>query len=96
MSLAPHGNVVSRPENTLSAFRILPTIPPTFPHFLIPHFTFRNTHFTNDRSAPETTYLPINSLPSRKINNYPSIIRKTRQSHKTANPNYNISFKSHD
>ena len=39
-----------------SAFRILPIIPHPFPHFSIPHFTFRILHsaiphFTNDRSA---------------------------------------------
>jgi len=28
-----------------SAFHILPTIPQTFPHFRIPHFTFRIPQF---------------------------------------------------
>jgi len=41
------------PYFTFSAFRILPTIPHPFPHFSIPHFTFRIPrsaipHFTND------------------------------------------------
>jgi len=36
----------------ISAIRILPTIPQTFPHFWIPHFTFHIphsaiVHFTN-------------------------------------------------
>ena len=37
------------PHFTFSAFRIIPTIPHPFPHFSIPHFTFRIPHFTNDR-----------------------------------------------
>jgi len=41
------------PHFNFSAFRILPTIPHPFPHFSIPHFTFRIPHsaiphFTND------------------------------------------------
>jgi len=41
---------------TLSAFRILPTIPHSFPHYSIPHFTFRIPHstiphFTNNLSG---------------------------------------------
>jgi len=40
-------------QTVLSAFRVLPTIPQTFPHFWIPHFTFRIPHsaiphFTNN------------------------------------------------
>ena len=36
-------------HTALSAFRVLPTIPQTFPHFWILHFTFRIPHFTNNR-----------------------------------------------
>jgi len=35
-------------QTVLSAFLVLPTIPQTFPHFWIPHFTFRIPHFTNN------------------------------------------------
>jgi len=41
-------------QTVLSAFRVLPTIPQTFSHFWIPHFTFHIPdssipHFTNNR-----------------------------------------------
>jgi len=32
-------------QTVLSAFRVLPTIPQTFPHFWILHFTFRIPQF---------------------------------------------------
>jgi len=35
-------------QTILYAFRVLPTIPQTSPHFWIPHFTFRIPHFTNN------------------------------------------------
>ena len=40
-------------QTVLSAFRVLPTIPQTFPHFWIPHFTFR---------IPQFRILPITVL----------------------------------
>ena len=39
------------PHFNFSAFRILPTIPHRFPHFSIPHFTFRIPHSAFRNSA---------------------------------------------
>jgi len=48
-----------------SAFRILPTVPQTFPHFWIPHFTFRIPHsaiphFTNTLTSDSSANLFCN------------------------------------
>jgi len=47
-----------------SAFRILRTVPQTFPHFWIPHFTFRIPHsaiphFTNTPDLPIAILWPF-------------------------------------
>jgi len=50
-------------QTVLSTFRVLPTIPQTFPHFWIPHFTF---------GIPQFRILPMPIFV-----NYPYIFGKT-------------------
>jgi len=45
-------------QTVLSAFRVLPTIPQTFPHFWIQHFTF---------CLPQFRILPITLLDSLQV-----------------------------
>jgi len=64
MTAFSRDNVNFVSSSTLSAFRILSTIPHPFPHFSIPHFTFRIPQF---RILP-TTYNSLCVNIQRQVN----------------------------
>jgi len=58
-------------QTVLSTFRVLPTIPQTFPHFWIPHFYFPHSaipHFTNNLNSPHCQFAPVTNSPHLQTN----------------------------